>query len=139
MSCKFRVGDKVRRVEGSHVLKVGSVYKVTRVNADGWIGLEDYSYYGEFNPNFFSLAEPAPKKRPNYDLIIAWASGAEIEIWSKGYSTWISCPNPAFLPDMEYRIKPKSNPELEKLNKLIEDMDKQLSDAKKRLKEMTND
>lgn len=138
MSCKFKVGDKVKRIGSSRVLDVGGTYEVAEVCAEGWLVIKGYPHSGEFDPSLFAFAEEVPSRRPHYDLIVAWANGAEIEIKGGASGKWKSCPTPSFIPAYEYRIKPQPNPEVEKLNKLIEDMDKQLSDAKKRLKEITN-
>ena len=50
----------------------------------------------------------ANNKRKHYDVIIAWANGAEVELNSFGSGTWINCPLPGFLESMQYRIKQRT-------------------------------
>lgn len=47
----------------------------------------------------------APHKHK--DLIIAWANGAEIQMYSTLYVGWVDCPNPVWADCYEYRIKPR--------------------------------
>ena len=47
-------------------------------------------------------------KRKHYDLILAWANGAEVQVKNPG--GWVDYPDgqtPAWLDSFEYRIKPK--------------------------------
>lgn len=44
-------------------------------------------------------------KRPHYDLIIAWANGAEIEYFDEYEKVWIDCERPSFFEGTKYRIK----------------------------------
>lgn len=48
------------------------------------------------------------KKRAHYDLRIAHANGAEIEMKISN-NTWMEITNPSFVEDIEYRIKPKED------------------------------
>jgi hypothetical protein len=41
------------------------------------------------------------------DLIIAWANGEVIEQWSPTFQRYIQSPNPSWLPEGQYRVKPK--------------------------------
>lgn len=132
---KFKVGDKVKRVSDSHLLVVGEVREVVVVEADGWLRLEGYGGKA-FDPLYFELAEDTSKRRPHYDLIIAWANGAEIQCLQM--DTWYDRENPTWGEGAVYRVKP-TNPEKEKLEQLISDMDKQLTDAKNRLKEIAGE
>ena len=51
-------------------------------------------------------------KHIHYDLILAWANGAEIECRSDGLR-WGRCqPTPIWYSDIEYRIKPQPKPNL---------------------------
>lgn len=45
-------------------------------------------------------------KHTHYDLIVAWAGGAEIQFLI-GYSEWRDIEKPSWLPDLVYRVKPK--------------------------------
>lgn len=49
-------------------------------------------------------------KQKHYDLIVAWANGAEIEML--GEINWRSICNPAWYAETEYRIKPVPKPDL---------------------------
>lgn len=55
------------------------------------------------------------------DLIKAWADGAEIEVQSSTGGTWAPAPNPKWLCDQSYRIKPK--PPIEVVDNLRYDPD----------------
>ena len=46
----------------------------------------------------------------HYDLIVAWAKGAEIQ-WYDG-STWITTLYPGWQPAQSYRIKPEPKPDV---------------------------
>ena len=45
-------------------------------------------------------------KRAHYDLIIAWANGADIQI--KVVDNFLDISNPDFIENIEYRIKPET-------------------------------
>ena len=45
-------------------------------------------------------------KHKHYDLIIAWAGGAEIEYYAERTEKWFNADNPAWDLDTEYRVKP---------------------------------
>lgn len=134
---KFKVGDKVVRVQENSLLVTGSVYTVQSLTSTDWVRLVGVVGHS-FNPDNFELVEDTSKRRPHYDLIIAWANGAEVECKYYPTNDWTSVNNPSWLGHFEYRIKP-TNPEKEKLEQLISDMDKQLTDAKNRLKEIAGE
>lgn len=46
----------------------------------------------------------------HYDLIVAWAKGADIQ-WYDG-STWITTLYPGWLASQSYRIKPEPKPDV---------------------------
>lgn len=46
------------------------------------------------------------KPRAHAEVIKAWADGAQIEYRSPGAVKWIDAPDPAFIEDYEYRVKP---------------------------------
>ena len=49
------------------------------------------------------------------ELIKAWADGADIQVRvTKPHITdrWMDCDHPAFVPDLEYRIKPEPKPDV---------------------------
>lgn len=45
-------------------------------------------------------------RHPHYDVIIAFANGAEVEFFSEFDKKWKPAPNPGFVTDVKYRIKP---------------------------------
>jgi hypothetical protein len=46
-------------------------------------------------------------KHKHYDLIMAWADGAEIEYFHIGCQQWFKETNPLWKENLEYRVKPK--------------------------------
>lgn len=42
-------------------------------------------------------------KHKHYDLIVAWANGAQIESWDEGH--WYDCKTPAWEEHVTYRVK----------------------------------
>lgn len=46
-------------------------------------------------------------KHKHYDLILAWANGAEIQVYNKAISSWEDNIYPVWSFQSEYRIKPK--------------------------------
>ena len=51
-------------------------------------------------------------KHKHYDLILAWANGAEIQ-YKDPFNMWYYHENPIWLINEEYRIKPKPEPKPE--------------------------
>lgn len=47
-------------------------------------------------------------KRKHYDVIVAWANGAEVEVRSDSSTAWHEIETPAFLEEMQYRIKQRT-------------------------------
>ena len=49
------------------------------------------------------------KYNKHYDLILAWANGAEVEYYRNygDYKIWVNCTNPVWDENREYRIKPE--------------------------------
>lgn len=47
-------------------------------------------------------------KRKHYDVIIAWANGAEVERYSPVEKGWLISPSPSFFVDYQYRIKQRT-------------------------------
>ena len=47
-------------------------------------------------------------KRKHYDVIIAWANGAEVEVYSTSSGIWVNCQHPSFIEYMQYRIKQRT-------------------------------
>lgn len=44
-------------------------------------------------------------KRPHYDLIIAWANGAETEYFDEYQKVWADCSFPGLFESTKYRLK----------------------------------
>jgi hypothetical protein len=49
-------------------------------------------------------------KHKHYDLIIAWANGAEIQFLSSARGGWVDAPDPTWWADTIYLIKPEPKP-----------------------------
>ena len=47
-------------------------------------------------------------KHKHYDVIIAWANGAEVETYSSALGLWMKSLYPTFLEGIEYRIKQRT-------------------------------
>lgn len=45
-------------------------------------------------------------KRPHYDIIIAWANGAELQYADASKNVWVDCEYPTFFKSTKFRIKP---------------------------------
>ncbi len=134
---KFKVGDTVRRISKSRLLVLGGVYEVEGLSeSDGWVQLKGQTDH--FDPSKFELVEDTSKRHPHYDVIIAWAKGAEIEYKTNdgGWSRYLTY---AFPPALTFRVKPQTNSEKEKLVSLISDMSKKLEEAKARLKGISDE
>jgi len=62
-------------------------------------------------------------KHKHYDLIVAWANGAEIQ-WKGCVDSWNDCvAQPAWDKDTQYRIKPAPKPDSVKIRKLTYNAD----------------
>lgn len=123
---KFKVGDEVLGIFGTHKGQLRIVSRETRNS--GWL-----QFVGEgrrnFNPACWELVEEdATKRRPHYDIIIAWAKGAEVEICSSG--SWYTISTPNFDRCCKYRVK--EDPKQSEIKSIREEMDKLAS----RLKEL---
>ncbi len=51
-------------------------------------------------------------KHVHCDLIIAWANGAEIQVYFELKNTWLDVKSPMWDNDEEYRIKPEPKPDV---------------------------
>lgn len=109
----FKVGDKVTRINNDasyftddlHWVRVGEKHVVTKVRGP-WIGFnidgEDTGFMFH-SSNFELVKNPI---RPHRDLIIAYANGADIQVYNHQTDAWIDCDKPAFHATFMYRIKP---------------------------------
>ena len=50
-------------------------------------------------------------KHIHYEKIMAWASGAKVEVFLEHFNEWVDCPNIAWDSNYEYRIKPQPKPD----------------------------
>jgi hypothetical protein len=50
-------------------------------------------------------------KHKHYDIIVAWANGAKIEVKNPSNGSWWDATPPAWDLDYEYRIKPEPKPD----------------------------
>jgi len=51
-------------------------------------------------------------KHKHYDLIVAWANGAEIEFWNARVHKWERATSPQWSISGLYRIKPEPKPDI---------------------------
>ena len=117
---KFKVGDKVvRKLEQ----RDGKWYQFMGQYANGPVTISEIAHYThEFKlkeassnyswcPDYFDLYVEENctenKKHKHYDLIVAWASGAEIQVFMKAEQVWSDVKTPAWFEGYEYRIKPE--------------------------------
>jgi hypothetical protein len=56
---------------------------------------------------WLSLKEIEMKKHVHHDLIVQWAAGAVIQNAASLKGDWQDCPDPLWVPDWHYRVKPK--------------------------------
>ena len=59
-------------------------------------------------------------KHKHGDLIIAWAHGAEIQVYFELKNTWLDIKTPMWANDEEYRIKPMPVPNFVELTSLYQ-------------------
>lgn len=110
----IKVGDKVRVVKrvdrekgwvNSWVKEmdecIGKVYTVQEIDKYG-VSFEDGPF--NFPPSSLELVDDK-KRRPHYDMIIAWAEGESIQ-FKNIHDKWEDILAPVFYEDRVYRIKP---------------------------------
>ena len=78
---------------------------------------------------------PVSKKREHYDLIVAWAEGAEIQVYSSIAKAYVDVEYPRWKPTSEYRLKPNAEDlakevEIQKLESEIAIMQERLKNLK---------
>lgn len=141
--CKFKVGDKVTIIKGcsyehgtfnnpSHGV-VGVVTEVVdkttrRLN----IRVSWPNGKNSYKESDLEFAEDAAKRRPHYNLIIAWANGAEIQAFTTG-GDWMTIAAPAFQEGVKYRIKPQEPTEVELALAKVKEAEESLNKAKEYL------
>lgn len=113
---KFKAGDKVRCIDATGscgLINVGDVHTVINICGD-MLELENNQWC--FNWRFELVEQPEQvvtnKPHPHKDLIIAWASGANIQFSNGG--TWEDIEPPSWNVNKKYRIKPEPKPDVVK-------------------------
>lgn len=66
----------------------------------------------EQQPEPATVEAANPKRHKHYDLIVAWANGAEIETETGCSGGWIACSTPIWDSNYQYRIKPEVKPDI---------------------------
>lgn len=130
----FKAGDDVLCVQTWDTLErqaifEGQVYKVSGLGNNG-LFLEGL---GEFSYNSKKFKKLSDKKRPHYDLIIAWANGADIQVKEIGSGRWLDRENPQFAEHLKYRIKPEKTEKdlkIEELQKKAKEIQEELEKLK---------
>jgi len=51
-------------------------------------------------------------RHKHYETIIAWANGAEVEMYDLYKDTWYSVDSPTWFGSVEYRVKPQPMPDI---------------------------
>ena len=51
-------------------------------------------------------------KHIHYETIMAWANGAEVEMYDLYRDTWHSVDSPSWFESVRYRVKPQPKPDL---------------------------
>ena len=110
----YKVGDKFRvlNTENNTGAEVGDT--VTLASDDG----SKYPFFNntEGYPSRFYIVEyeaeveliSKPTRRKHYDLITAWAEGAEIEFYCMSDDKWKYIRNPSWGVDSTYRLAQKT-------------------------------
>jgi len=121
MKYNFKVGDRVEWASGGYFTKykgsnnpnlydIGTIIDVT--TTDLFVKWDSNGYVTSSHAFHLRLLEENKKEaNPNRhihaDVIIAWANGAEIELYDEGYEEWLSVVNPKWDENIKYRVKPK--------------------------------
>jgi hypothetical protein len=100
---KFKVGDRVKKLNGEALHYGYSVHRVHSIEGDKIWFVESRTW---LSSKCLQLAEDTSKYHKHYDLIIQWAKGAEIE-YEDYNGDWENATSPSWSTCKEYRIKPK--------------------------------
>ena len=105
---KFRVGDRVKRRNGKHFYGGYSVHTVDSIEGDKIWFVESRTWLSsKFLQLAFGHPEDTSKYHKHHDLIIQWAKGAEIQLYSETFPYgWLATNTPDWNPDSKYRIAP---------------------------------
>ena len=126
---RVKVGDWIVREGEAKSLEVGKAYEVR------WVQGSEVKVKGcgkIFMLKYFS-APIQGKPHKHRDLIIAWANGAEIELYAELKDEWLPTYNnrPNWCGDYEYRIKPQKSAKALEIERIEEAMKELAADLKK--------
>lgn len=77
---------------------------------------------------------PIANRRKHYDVIVAWAEGADVQCMHCAEGSWFDTKNPNFgNPCLSFRIKPEEDAEKVQLKRDIEKLELHLKNLKERL------
>ena len=126
---KFKVGDKVKAVDDTKWWQRGDVGVIVP-NPDGgfrvalkggetwWFCNDEESWFELVGISGDSVTiYPNPPHKHQIE-IIAWANGAEIELYNGTDDVWHAIRNPLWIDPLEYRIKPTKTPPQLKIEEL---------------------
>ena len=104
MRNKFKKGEKVVRIRGSHQgMDVGDIATVSdQILNTVYLKEFDYGHMA----GHFELYVPV---RAHHDIIIQWAKGAEIQYYHTYHQRWTDCKNPTFKENCKYRVRPTAH------------------------------
>ena len=102
---KFKVGDRVKKLDGKPFSSGDYVHTVDSIEGDKIWFVESKTWLSSGLQLAFGHPEDTSKYHKHHDLIIQWAKGAEIE--SLDYNgDWGRTATPAWSAFTAYRIKP---------------------------------
>ncbi|HET8685812.1 MAG TPA: hypothetical protein VFM18_04015 [Methanosarcina sp.] len=109
----FKVGDKVRYKEFERSAAYSNYHDPDMIYTIRECGIE-LAYFQESKngcaQHRLELVDTS-NRHPHYDLIVAWASdpkNVKIQVKSPYTGVWTCVPNPSWIEEYEYRIKPKA-------------------------------
>lgn len=117
---QFKAGDTVRRVKCTNgsAARVGQIATVVHTNNPGFVSVRYDGYVPDLADStveswissYVELIEEhrANKPHKHKDLIIAWANGAEIQVYSPLCVGWVDCLYPVWHESDIYRVKPST-------------------------------
>ena len=109
----IKVGDIVELIDGDEYR--GNLHnKVTSISNCGWWLRVNGRCSGE-HISLFKVVEDKSNWHKHYDLIVAWAKGAEIEVYNSLEEDWYPTKSPSWADGIKYRVEPEEPTELEKL------------------------
>ena len=116
---KFKAGDKVVRTGMTRRgIQCGKEYEIDRMVSSGDLYLKGHSFLCHESQFNFVPEYPNPPHK-HVALIIAWAKGAVIELWSYN-DVWNQVDEPSWCNSSKYRIKPSKSDKDIKIEELEE-------------------